>query len=266
MDGSQSITLLYVAAAWIGLAHTLLGPDHYLPFLAMSRAGGWTLRKTLLVTLACGIGHVLGSIVLGTIGIVVGVAVFKLETIEDIRGDVAGWLLLAFGALYFAWGVRRAIRNRPHTHAHAHGDGTVHAHRHMHRGGHLHVHQQAPAPRNSETSCECFPAVRTSDTVIRPKTESSGAMTPWVLFTIFVFGPCEPLIPVLMYPAAKGQWWDVALVAVVFGITTLATMVTVVALACVAIGSLNLGQLERYGHALAGFVILLCGAAVQVGL
>ncbi|HOD34406.1 MAG TPA: hypothetical protein PLR20_01590 [Syntrophales bacterium] len=27
--------------------------------------------------------------------------------------------------------------------------------------------------------------------------------TPWVLFTIFVLGPSEPLIPVLMFPAAR---------------------------------------------------------------
>jgi len=25
----------------------------------------------------------------------------------------------------------------------------------------------------------------------------------WALFLIFVFGPCEPLIPLIMYPAAK---------------------------------------------------------------
>ena len=91
-------------------------------------------------------------------------------------------------------------------------------------------------------------------------------MTPWILFTIFVFGPCEPLIPILMYPAAKGHLWDVVLVTVVFGSTTLATMTTVVVLACAGISATSFDRLTRYGHALAGFVILACGAAIKAGL
>jgi hypothetical protein len=91
-------------------------------------------------------------------------------------------------------------------------------------------------------------------------------MTPWVLFTIFVFGPCEPLIPLLMYPAAKGHVFGVILVTCIFGITTLVTMATAVAVACLGVHRLPFGGLARYAHALAGFVILLCGAAVKVGL
>ena len=43
---NQESTLLLWTAASIGFVHTLLGPDHYLPFVAMSRAGGWSARKT----------------------------------------------------------------------------------------------------------------------------------------------------------------------------------------------------------------------------
>ena len=91
-------------------------------------------------------------------------------------------------------------------------------------------------------------------------------MTPWVLFTIFLFGPCEPLIPMLMYPAAKGNMGGVILVTTVFGAVTITTMMAIVALAYVGIGALRFNPLQRYAHALAGFVVLACGAAIKAGL
>ena len=243
---TEGLAILCATAASIGFLHTLLGPDHYLPFVAMSRVGGWSLTKTLVITVLCGLGHVLSSVVLGLVGIAFGVAVLKLETIESLRGDVAGWLLLAFGLVYFIWGVRRAIRNKPHMHRHAHVDGTLHSHEHGHSGEHVHVHAQAHTARQV--------------------TSEGGSMTPWVLFTIFLFGPCEPLIPIVMYPAAKGNMGGVLLVTAIFGSVTIATMTTVVVLAYLAIGSMRFERLQRYSHALAGFVVLLCGAAIKVGL
>ena len=169
----RSLLVLPGTAATIGFVHTVLGPDHYLPFIVLSKARGWTPRKTVLVTALCGVGHVLSSVILGLIGIVVGVALFKLEIIESVRGDIAAWLLMAFGFAYFVWGVHRAVRNRSHEHSHAHEAGIVHSHFHGHTGEHSHVHDA-----------------------------KSRSVTPWILFLIFIFGPCEPLIPILMFPAA----------------------------------------------------------------
>ena len=86
-----------------------------------------------------------------------------------------------------------------------------------------------------------------------------------MLFIIFVFGPCEPLIPLLMYPAAKGNMWEVALVTAVFGLTTLTTMTVAVVAAHVFVKSAGFARLERYRDALAGFVLFACGAAIKVG-
>jgi ABC-type nickel/cobalt efflux system permease component RcnA len=180
------------------------------------------------------------------VGIAFGVAVLKLESIESFRGDMAAWLLLAFGLVYFVWGIRRAIRNQSHTHPHVHPNGTVHTHEHVHARDHVHVHEAA------EKSTE--------------KPDRGASMTPWVLFTIFLFGPCEPLIPILMYPAAKGNMAGLALVTLVFGVITIATMTAIVAGAYVGAGALRFTRLQRYSHALAGFVILACGAAIKAGL
>jgi nickel/cobalt transporter (NicO) family protein len=239
LEEPTTLLVLVAISAGIGLFHTVTGPDHFLPFIAMSRAGGWSLRTTILITTACGIAHVAGSVLLGLAGLALGTAVLRLAHIEEFRGDVAGWLLLSFGLVYMAWGLRRAWRMRPHAHVHAHADGSIHYHEHTHDTEHAHVHASA-------------------DEVPR--------MAPWILFVIFVFGPCEPLIPLLMYPAAKASLLGSLLVAGVFGIATLAAMLTMVVIGYLGLARLTSGSLERYAHAACGGAVAACGAAVLVGL
>ncbi len=232
---TESIVLLSLTAATLGLVHTLTGPDHYLPFVLMSKAGRWSKNKTLLVTLVCGTGHILSSVVIGAVGIGLGVAVSRLEAIESLRGELAAWLLIGFGLAYAAWGVHRALRNQPHSHLHHHLDGTVHDHHHDHHGDHSHAHTE--------------PSART--------------MTPWVLFTIFVLGPCEPLIPLLMAPAAAQSLLGVVAVTTVFSVVTLATMTGAVAVCLSGVERIPLVSLERWSHALAGGAIALCGIGIR---
>ncbi len=230
---------LIATAAFLGFFHTVTGPDHFVPFIAMARVGQWSLRRTTLITMACGVGHVLSSILLGMLGIALGLALSGLEWFEGARGDIAGWLLLGFGLAYCVWGIVQAIRNRPHAHVHAHENGTVHVHEHTHQTEHLHVHEDP---------------------------ERAGSMTPWILFAIFVFGPCEPLIPMLMYPAATLSVGGVVAVATVFGLATIATMLTIVIAAYLGLSGLSMPWLQRYSHALAGGAIALCGLAIKLGL
>ena len=119
---SIDLGLLVITAASIGFVHTLLGPDHYVPFVAMSAARRWSRARTLWITGLCGLGHVLGSVAIGAVGIAIGVSLHELEWLEGFRGDVAAWLLTAFGLAYLAWGLKKAWRARPHTHEHLHAD------------------------------------------------------------------------------------------------------------------------------------------------
>jgi threonine/homoserine/homoserine lactone efflux protein len=238
-----SVALLGTALA-LAVTHTLLGPDHYLPFVAMARIGRWSTSKTVGVTLACGLGHVLSSILLGSVGIGLGVMVERLVGIEDRRGTLAGWLLLGFGLAYLVYGLIAAVRNRPHAHVHVHEDGTVHSHHHSHQAEHLHVHEPAP------------------DAPAHPR----ASMTPWILFTIFVFGPCEPLIPMLMVPASQHHWLLVAGVSAVFGLATMGTMLAMVLLMQRGLRFLSFPALSRYSHVVGGGVLTACGLAVVLGL
>ena len=53
-------------------------------------------------------------------------ATMKASAGPALRGNLAAWALIAFGAIYGAWGLRRAYRGRVHTHRHAHADGHFH--------------------------------------------------------------------------------------------------------------------------------------------
>jgi len=234
---TEELRALVLTAASIGFFHTLLGPDHYLPFIMMSWARKWSAAKTGLITFLCALGHIAGSVVLGLLGVVLGWAVKGLEGTEAIRGGLAAWLLIAFGFAYLVWGIRLVYRRQPHRHRHPHLSEASgpHQHEHTHVGEHTHVHDL----------------------------ETGKTVTPWVLFVIFVFGPCEPLIPLLMYPAAKGGYGGLVLVTAVFGIVTTATMLAAVFLGKAGVDFLPLKKIQRYSHALAGAAIMLCGLAIQ---
>lgn len=212
---SPDLLLLSGAAASIAFVHTLLGPDHYLPFVAMAKARGWSRGRTVRITLLCGIGHLLGSVLLGLVGIAFGTQLARLEWVEAVRGETAAWLLVGFGLAYAVWGLRRAWRRQPHAHPHDHA-------------------------------------------------RDGGSLTPWVIFVIFVLGPCEPLIPLLMYPAATHSMAGVLWVTAVFGVVTVATMLLAVTVCSAGLGKLSFGRLARYDHALAGFAVFACGLAITV--
>ena len=115
-DPLQTTTLLLGTTASLAVVHTLLGVDHSLPFVALGRARGWTLARTLLVTAVCGAGHVASSVAIGALGIGLGIATDALLWLESARGELAAGLLLGFGLAYAAWAVWRRLRRRDRAH------------------------------------------------------------------------------------------------------------------------------------------------------
>jgi nickel/cobalt transporter (NicO) family protein len=231
---------LILATVGVAITHTLFGPDHYLPFIMLSRARHWSRSRTVLVTALCGLGHILSSLFLGVIGLAAGSALAHIEKLEGMRGDWAAWGLLGFGIAYLAWGVRRAIRTRSGIAAHSHGIG-VHIHTH---GDHVHAH-----PINRASGAGDADSGR-------------SVLTFWSLFIIFVLGPCEPLIPLFVLPASRGRWDLAILTGIIFGVLTIALMVVLTIMALTGLKHLNFGRMERWSHAMAGAVIALSGAAV----
>jgi nickel/cobalt exporter len=154
----------------------------------------------------------------------------------NTAGDIAAWSLCGVGVLYLVWGLRHAYQQRPQERSgwHSHGD-VSHYHTHLH------------ANKTPEHTIEEPP---------------SGSLTPWAIFIIFVLGPCEPLIPLLMFPAATQSVAGIFWVTGVFAIVTVVTMLGAVAIGQLGLERLRVPALARFGHSSAGATMLGCGIAI----
>jgi len=211
----------------IGFTHVLLGPDHYVPFIALSKAGKWNLPKTIWITFLCGTGHILSSVIIGMIGLALGFSVLKLSSIESSRGEIAGWLLIIFGFSYFIIALFKTLKSKSKTRKQFFAWNP----------------EQIDDPSGEESS-------------------KNSKKIGWILFILFVLGPCEPLIPLLMVPAAENNLFTAVFVTLVFGITTIATMLGIVIASWYGLSKFTSLKLEKFAHPIAGFTVLLCGAAI----
>ncbi len=221
------LQVLILTAITISCLHTVTGPDHYIPFIALSRVRGWKIGKTVAWTLLCGIAHVGSSVLLGLLGIGLGWSLSRISGVEDLRGGLAGWALLTFGLLYTIWGLKRAWSNKVHKHFDVYDNGEIYVYEHKH------------------------------GEIVYPQERMK--VTPWVMLIIFGLGPCEPLIPLLTYPAAQHSTYGMTLLIVSFTLFTLLTMTGMVLLGYYGFSVLRTSRLERYVHALGGLTILICG-------
>lgn len=226
----NELSILIISAGSLGFIHTILGPDHYLPFIVLSRARKWSATKTMWITFFSGIGHVGSSVLIGLIGIGLGISLNKLEAFEAFRGELVGWLLFAFGIAYSFYGIYKCLKNSHHHHLPA-----------------------FLTPKKLR-GLEHLP---TSD-----QDEDNTPITPWILFLIFVFGPCEVLIPMLIFPAYENSAFGMLAVALVFGIATIATMLFAVYIGYKGTSLLRFKKHEKYVHLVAGLVILMSGSGI----
>ena len=222
---SELITLMLSTVA-ISCLHTATGPDHYLPFIVLSRSQKWSITKTITITVACGFGHILSSVAVGLVGVVLGWHLSNLDWFEGHRGNIAAWCLLGFGVVYLLYGLWKAGKNKPHKHFDV-MDEDVYVYEHSHGD------------------------------IVAPK--SRVKVTPFVLFAIFVMGPTEPLLPLLFYSGIQRSYLEIVVLISVFALCTVLTMLTMVLLGLYGYSFYDTEKLERYVHAIGGLVISTCG-------
>ena len=226
----SEMQVLAVTAISIACLHTVTGPDHYLPFIALSKSRGWSFAKTIGCTIICGCGHVWSSVLLGLGGAAIGWSLSKINWIENIRGGIAGWVMLVFGFIYGSWGLHRAYKNNPHKHFDLQDDGSIYVYQHK--------HGETVTPQNRHK------------------------VTPWVMFIIFILGPCEPMIPLLYFSGAKNSWSGIILLIGIYTVVTLLTMITMVTLGYKGLAFVKTEKIERYMHAIGGLTIFICGVSM----
>lgn len=207
------ILSLTTIALLTGIVHTFLGPDHYLPFIALAKVQSWSRKKTTWITFICGLGHIFSSVVLGYLAFGLRFSLNSLHIIDSTRSDLAAWALIAFGFAYFIWGLKGAFREN--------------------RKG-----------RDFSVATPANPAL-------------------WILFIIFVVGPCEPLFVLMSYPALAGNLVSTLLLIGIFGAATVATMLTIVLTASYGLHLIRHQTSIRFAPAIAGLIIMSCGLGIK---
>jgi ABC-type nickel/cobalt efflux system permease component RcnA len=222
---SDWLLALMLTAATVGALHSL-GPDHWLPFAALSRARNWSPMRTARLAILCGAGHVTVSAILGVLAVVVGRE--AVEGFGTSLHDSAPLLLIGFGFAYLLWALWR-IFGRELLHRADHLGGVPHDHGH----GRHHHHDHG-----------------------RPVTE-------WGLFVLFCCDPCIALIPMIV-AASAGAWGAIGSVVLVYELATIAAIVVLVQTASAGARKVRFAWIDRYGDAVAGALIILLGAVVTV--
>ena len=228
MNDETTLAALLTTAILTGLLHTVAGPDHYLPFIAISKSRGYGYFKTVLWTVICGIGHV-GSALLLALGFLLFAEVLtqaRLEWLESWRSSIAAYAMIGMGAALILHSLHRRWKHHPHMHRHVHADGTVE------------VHTHSPSEMHD-----------------------TGTLSYWVVFIIFVLGPCEALLPLLTAAAVLGTA-SVIWVSLVFSLVTVATMVAMVTSGRFGLNMLRFPCLEKFAPEIAGGTVMACGLAI----
>jgi nickel/cobalt transporter (NicO) family protein len=173
-----------LAAAGVGFGHAVM-PDHWMPLAVLSRTRRYSTRRTVRLSLAAGVTHVLVSLVLGAVLVVVG-SQFR-DTVSRHTDVVIGGILLVTGLVFLA--VEMTGRGHRHDHDgehehghghhdHGHGDDTYDIHdTHGDHGDHgHHDHDRAYPSRNLAGVVVPFGAAASPDLTILPVFLAAGAV------------------------------------------------------------------------------------------
>ena len=274
MNGSL---ILIATAALVAVTHTLI-PDHWLPYVAMSRGKGWSTGKTMRVT---AIGAAIHLVTTAIIGLLLGfVGIAAINVISDKADFIGGILLLAFG-LYFTWKGWKAYKfggghsHAGHSHPHPHGHEEEHAHNceghshsheeeHVHNSeGHSHSHEEEHA-HNSEGHSHSHEEEHAHNS--EGHSHSHGEKvekSDFALGAILGARPCAEAIPIFLAASSIGLTSSIFAVAA-WVIATLVSMLGIVWLSLKGLEASKLKVLDKFGELGAGLVIVLVGVIMML--
>lgn len=218
---------LFLSFAVVGFGAALLHalfPTHWLPFVLVGRAQGWTLRRVLAVAAVAATGHILFTTLVGLL--ILGAGELLGHRAQHLLHYSAAVVLFAFGGFYLV----RAFQKR-----------SVTAHAHAHLGG--------GAYRDID---EGHPPVRADDRAAF-----------WGLVSLLALSPGEVLLSFYLTGAPHG-WAGLSMLSVVFLAGTLVGMAGLISLSWVGLARFRLERLVRYDSAILGGVLVLLGFAVLV--
>jgi ABC-type nickel/cobalt efflux system permease component RcnA len=213
-------------------------PTHWLPFVLVARARGWSRTKSLTVTFAAGLGHVAVTSLLGLV-----IAWFGFQLDEKFGRAfplVAGGLLLAIGGFYL-W--RQAA-----------GKGIMH-------------HHPPGSPHHADE--HCGEAVERShwDDELKDSAMVSQRAGDWTaisgLLVMLTLSPCEGFLPVYLSGVQFG-WRGFVVLSLILAVATLVGMTLFTWLALLGFEKIEIRSFERFEAGLLGGLFVALGMIVIV--
>ncbi|MCC5022981.1 MAG: hypothetical protein J6386_09400 [Candidatus Synoicihabitans palmerolidicus] len=198
-------------------------PTHWLPFVLVGRARGWTTARTLLMVAAAGLGHVGLTSLLG-----LGIAWFGFQLDESLGHAfplLTAGLLFAIG-LYYAW---RQCSGRGVCHHHP--PGSAHAPSaecSSHEHDHEHTHWDEEL----------------KDTpLVKPDRGDWAAVSG--LFLMLTLSPCEGFLPIYLSGVQFG-WRGFVVLSLILGVGAVGGMTLLTWLTLVGSKRFRVERFERY--------------------
>ena len=232
MPGAGSSLLLLTAAATAAF-HTLI-PDHWLPFVLVGRARGWSARTTAAVSGFSAVVHTILSIALGLLALRLGQT--AAEAVGERLERGSGLLLVAFGAAYALWAWRKGGHFHP-------GGALLHA---RHEQDHCDGHEGSVGSEHLHYHAD--------EAWIR--TDAGKGAIPLAL--IVGLNPCVLVLPIMVATAEAGAG-AVALVTLAYAVTTIALMVGLSVAGVAGARRLPVPAVARHMEMASGVLIALSG-------
>ena len=232
MSDTTTYALVTTAAA-TALLHTLI-PDHWLPFVLIGRARGWSVSTVFFASGLAALIHAGLSVLLGVVALSIGVA--TMQAVGETLEKVGGILLILFGLGYAAWAWTKGG--------------------HFHPGGAL-VHADgagAGCPGDEGPGNPQHLHYHADDGLI-------GARGGWGalgLAVIVGLNPCVLVLPIMIAGVARGT----ATVVLVAAAYTVPAVVLMVGLSVLGVGigwRIRLPSAARYAELGSGLLIALLG-------
>jgi nickel/cobalt transporter (NicO) family protein len=226
---TRTAFLLFVSSCSTAIIHALI-PDHWLPFVLISRVERWSEERAAALAGMAGALHVLVSLLAGGAAILLGSTTVESLAARTGRslGFLGGVLLVVFGAVYGIWRHRREARSHPRTDR-PEGDPRPHVHAH----GHL------------------------------LERWFHGTLTARALVLVIGISPCALLVPILL---AAGTESPLAVLASAagFALCTVATMVGITIFAMRGMRRIDLPFFARYGDLISGALVSAIGVMMML--
>ena len=235
--GTQS-ALLCLAVLLVGVLHTMV-PDHWAPIALLARRHGWSAMRTARTAAIAGTGHTVSTLLIAII--VWGAGAVFAQHFGRALSLTSSVALIGFGA-WIALSSWREIKREAHGHGHSllrH----IHTHRHSDGLEHRHLHEHHEEEEGHE--------------------HRHGTSGRLALLLILGSSPMIEGIPAF-FAAGRYGIGLLAVMAVLFAASTIATYVVLCVASAGGMQRLNLGRFEQYGEVLSGAFIAALGAVFLI--